>query len=33
LQVGFVLWWSVPPLIAAWAALFDKRLAQPQQPE
>jgi len=33
LQAGFVLWWSVPPLIAAWAALFDKRLAQPQQPE
>jgi len=33
LQVGFVLWWSVPPVIAAWAALFDKRLSQPQQPE
>jgi predicted anti-sigma-YlaC factor YlaD len=33
LQAGFVLWWSVPPLIAAWAALFDKRLTQPQQPE
>ena len=30
LQAGFVLWWSVPPMIAAWAALSDKRLTQPQ---
>jgi predicted anti-sigma-YlaC factor YlaD len=29
LQAGFVLWWSVPPMIAAWAALSDKRVAQP----
>jgi len=33
LQAGFVMWWSVPPLIAAWAALSDKRVAQPEQPE
>ena len=33
LQAGFVLWWSVPPMIAAWAALSDKRLAQPDQME
>ncbi len=33
LQAGFVLWWSVPPLIAAWAALSDKRMTQPDQME
>ena len=33
LQAGFVLWWSVPPMIAAWAALSDKRMAQPDQTE
>jgi len=33
LQAGFVLWWSVPPMIAAWAALSDKRVAQPGQRE
>ncbi|HEY6128402.1 MAG TPA: hypothetical protein VIW23_09495 [Candidatus Acidoferrum sp.] len=33
LQVGFVLWWSVPPMIAAWAALSDKRVTQPQSTE
>ena len=33
LQAGFVLWWSVPPMIAAWAALSDKRMAQPDQME
>jgi len=33
LQAGFVLWWSVPPMIAAWAALSDKRVAQPGQTE
>jgi hypothetical protein len=33
LQAGFVLWWSVPPMIAAWAALSDKRMAQPGQAE
>ena len=30
LQAGFVLWWSVPPLIAAWAALREKRIT-PQE--
>jgi hypothetical protein len=24
LQAGFVLWWSVPPMIAAWAVLSGK---------
>jgi predicted anti-sigma-YlaC factor YlaD len=33
LQTGFVLWWSVPPMIAAWAALSDKRMTQPDQME
>ena len=33
LQAGFVMWWSVPPLIAAWAALSDKRVTQPEQTE
>jgi predicted anti-sigma-YlaC factor YlaD len=33
LQAGFILWWSVPPMIAAWAALSDKRVAQPDQTE
>jgi predicted anti-sigma-YlaC factor YlaD len=33
LQAGFVLWWSVPPMIAAWAALSDKRMTQPDQME
>ena len=33
LQAGFVLWWGVPPMIAAWAALSDKRVAQPGQTE
>jgi predicted anti-sigma-YlaC factor YlaD len=33
LQAGFALWWSVPPLIAAWAALSDKRVVQQEQPE
>jgi predicted anti-sigma-YlaC factor YlaD len=33
LQAGFVLWWSVPPMIAAWAALSDKRMTQPDQTE
>jgi predicted anti-sigma-YlaC factor YlaD len=33
LQAGFVLWWSVPPMIAAWAALSDKRVGQPQRTE
>ena len=33
LQAGFILWWSVPPMIAAWAALSDKRVAQPGQTE
>jgi len=33
LQAGFVLWWSVPPMIAAWAALSDKRVVQPGQTE
>jgi len=33
LQAGFLLWWSVPPMIAAWAALSDKRVAQPGQTE
>lgn len=28
LQAGFVLWWSVPPMIAAWAALSDRHVAQ-----
>ena len=30
LEAGFVLWWSVPPLIAAWAALREKRIT-PQE--
>jgi predicted anti-sigma-YlaC factor YlaD len=33
LQAGFVLWWSVPPMIAAWAALSDKRVTQRQRTE
>jgi hypothetical protein len=33
LQAGFVLWWSVPPMIAAWAALSDKRMTQSDQME
>jgi hypothetical protein len=33
LQAGFVMWWSVPPLIAAWAALSGKRVTQPEQSE
>jgi hypothetical protein len=33
LQAGFVLWWSVPPMIAAWAALCHKRMTQPGQSE
>jgi sterol desaturase/sphingolipid hydroxylase (fatty acid hydroxylase superfamily) len=33
LQAGFVLWWSVPPMVAAWAALSDKRMAQADQAE
>ena len=33
LQAGFDMWWSVTPLIAAWAALSDKHVAQPEQPE
>jgi len=33
LQAGFVLWWSVPPMIAAWAALSDKRMTQSGQME
>ena len=33
LQAGFVLWWSVPPMIAAWAVLSDKRTTQPGQTE
>jgi predicted anti-sigma-YlaC factor YlaD len=28
LQAGFALWWTVPPMIAAWAALSEKRVAQ-----
>lgn len=28
LQAGFVLWWSVPPMIAAWAALSGRHVAQ-----
>ncbi len=31
LQAGFVLWWSVPPMIAAWAALADRHAAQKDQ--
>ena len=31
LQAGFVLWWSVPPLIAAWAALAGRHLPQKDQ--
>jgi predicted anti-sigma-YlaC factor YlaD len=33
LQAGFVLWWSVPPMLAAWAALSDKRMTQPDRTE
>ena len=33
LQAGFALWWTVPPLIAAWAALTEKRVVQQEQPE
>jgi hypothetical protein len=33
LQAGFIMWWSVPPLIAAWAALSEKRVAEQEQPE
>ena len=32
LQAGFVLWWSVPPLIAAWAALREKRITPQELP-
>ena len=32
LQAGFVMWWSVPPLIAAWAALREKRSAAQELP-
>jgi hypothetical protein len=28
LQAGFALWWTVPPMIAAWAALSEKRVTQ-----
>ena len=31
LQAGFVLWWSVPPLIAAWAALAGRPATQKDQ--
>ncbi len=31
LQAGFVLWWSVPPMIAAWAALSGRHVAQKDQ--
>jgi sterol desaturase/sphingolipid hydroxylase (fatty acid hydroxylase superfamily) len=31
LQAGFLLWWSVPPLIAAWAALSEKRVTPAEQ--
>ncbi len=31
LEAGFVLWWSVPPMIAAWAALSDRFIAQKDQ--
>ena len=33
LQAGFALWWSVPPMIAAWAALSGQRVEQPEQAE
>lgn len=33
LQAGFVLWWSVPPLVAAWAALSEKRATPAEQSE
>ena len=33
LQAGFVLWWGVPPMIAAWAVLSDKRVTQAQRTE
>jgi len=33
LQAGFALWWSVPPMIAAWAALSGKRAEQAEQAE
>jgi predicted anti-sigma-YlaC factor YlaD len=33
LQAGFTLWWTVPPLIAAWAALSEKRVVQNGQPD
>ncbi len=32
LQAGFVLWWSVPPMIAAWAALREKRITPQELP-
>jgi len=32
LLAGFVLWWSVPPLIAAWAALREKRITPQELP-
>jgi hypothetical protein len=31
LQAGFVLWWSVPPMIAAWAALAGRPATQKDQ--
>jgi hypothetical protein len=33
LRAGFVLWWSVPPLVAAWAALAEKRVTPAEQSE
>ena len=33
LQAGFALWWSVPPMIAAWAALSGKRAEQAELAE
>lgn len=32
LLAGFVLWWSVPPLIAAWATLREKRITPQELP-
>ena len=33
LQAGFVLWWSVPPMLAAWAALADRFVPQKDRAE
>lgn len=33
LQAGFVLWWSVPPMIAAWAALAGRHMPQKDRAE